>query len=617
MKMKIMLALLGLVLTTAVQAQYWQQRAEYEMEIDFDVTKHQFEGTQNLVYYNNSPDTLHSVFYHLYYNAFQPGSMMDVRSRTIPDPDRRVKDRIFKLKPEEEGYHKINELKQNGQAVEFVIEGTILEVKLNKPIMPGKKAQFDMKFSSQVPLQIRRTGRMNKEGIDYSMTQWYPKMAEYDLNGWHSNPYIGREFHGVWADFDVKITIQKDYVIGGTGYLQNPQEIGHGYEDKSKEVKAPEGDELTWHFVAPKVHDFAWAADPDYKHTTAQVTDGPLLHFFFQTDTLVENWDSLPPFAVQCFELMNERFGKYPYEQYSVIQGGDGGMEYPMATLITSHGSMRGLISVTVHESIHSWYQGLLATNESKFPWMDEGFTTYAQYYVLTQIYKSKTINPYGRSYGSYASLARSGKMEPLTTHADHYHLNSTYGISAYSRGAVFLHQLSYVVGQDNFDKGMLRYFHEWKYKHPTADDFKRVMEKQSGLELDWYFENWIGTTNYTDYSLKNIISTKGKTNVIIERKGEMPMPLDVIVTLKNGKQMCYYIPLRVMRGEKGADWYLGDAQVNLQKDWPWTFPMYELQMDHDLDDIVSIVIDPSGRMADVYPENNVYPFPAGTTFGQ
>lgn len=615
MKLKGMLVLAGLLMTTGVFAEYWQQHATYNMDIDFDVKTHRFTGDQKIVYTNNSPDTLHKVFYHLYFNAFQPGSMMDVRSRTIADPDRRVKDRIFKLKPDEIGYHKITSLKCNGKDVKFEMAGTILEVTLNKPILPGKKATFEMEFNSQVPKQIRRSGRDNKEGIDYSMTQWYPKMAEYDQDGWHSNPYIGREFHGVWADFDVNIKIDKNYVLGGTGYVQNPNEVGHGYQEDGAKLKPAEGDKVTWKFHAPQVHDFAWAADPDYKHTKVQVPDGPMLHFLYQTDTLAQNWDSLPQFAVQCFEIMNKRFGKYPYKQYSVIQGGDGGMEYPMATLITSHGSMAGLISVTVHESIHSWYQGVLATNESKFPWMDEGFTTYAQYTVLNEIYKSDRLNPFARSYNSYINLARSGDMEPLTTHADHYHLNSTYGISAYSRGCVFLHQLSYVVGQDNFDKGMIRYFNEWKFKHPTADDFKRVMEKQSGLELDWYFENWIGTNNYTDYSLKNIVSDKGKTNVTIERKGDFPMPVDVFVKLKNGDIICYYIPLVVMRGEKGDDSYLFGAPVKTQSDWPWTYPLYNLEIGYPLSEIEFIEIDPSGRLADIYPENNSYPLPAGTEF--
>ena len=244
----------------------WQQRAEYTMEIDMNVDNNQFDGKQKLVYYNNSPDTLTKVFFHLYFNAFQPGSMMDVRSRTIEDPDGRVGDRIFGLSPKEIGFHEIQSLKQDGKTLKYTVENTILEVELAKPILPNKKTTFDMAFKSQVPLQVRRSGRDNSEGIRYTMTQWYPKICEYDYQGWHANPYVGREFHGVWGDFDVKIKIDSDYIIASTGILQNPLQIGYGYEKAGEKVKRPNGDKLEWHFKAKNVHDFAWGADPDYAH---------------------------------------------------------------------------------------------------------------------------------------------------------------------------------------------------------------------------------------------------------------------------------------------------------------------------------------------------------------
>ncbi|HET6528865.1 MAG TPA: M1 family peptidase, partial [Balneolaceae bacterium] len=168
---------------------YWQQRVEYVMEIDVDAENHQFTGTQKLTYHNNSPDTLDRVFYHLYFNAFQPGSMMDVRSRTILDPDSRVGDRIYHLPKDEIGYQHINKLTQDGEPVEYFVDGTILEVTLDEPILPGESTVFYMEFESQVPRQIRRSGWMNKEGVEFSMSQWYPKISEYDEDGWHPTPY--------------------------------------------------------------------------------------------------------------------------------------------------------------------------------------------------------------------------------------------------------------------------------------------------------------------------------------------------------------------------------------------------------------------------------------------
>ena len=587
---------------------YWQQHASYQMEIDMDAAKHQLSGKQKLVYTNNSPDTLTKVFYHLYFNAFQPGSMMDVRSRTIRDADPRVADRISKLTPEEIGYHRIARLTQDGATLKHHVQGTILEVELAKPILPGNKSEFLMDFNSQVPLQIRRSGRDNAQGIEYSMTQWYPKMAEYDYEGWHADPYVGREFYGVWGDFDVKISIDKKYVIGGTGYLQNPNEIGHGYQALGTEVKQPLGEKLTWHFVAPQVHDFAWAADPDYIHDTKQVPNGPTLHFLYQPDT-AGHWAKLQNEMVEAFQIMSDKFGKYPYLQFSTIQGGDGGMEYPMATLVTSGRTYGGLLSVTVHEAFHNWYYGVLATNEAKYPWMDEGFTSYAQDHVLNALGGNKEANPHYGDLQRLAELHANGAEEPLTTHADHYQTNYCYGVSSYSKGAVFLMQLEYIVGKEAFWKGMMRYFNEWKFKHPTPNDFLRVMEKTSGLELSWFMDLWVGTTQFIDYSIEVIEKEKkGMTVIELKRNGQLPMPLDIRVVDKDGKVNWYYIPVGLMRGEKLAD----DNQSGrvLLPDWEWTHPTYEFEIDLKKRKIESITIDPSSRLADLNSTNGVYPFP-------
>lgn len=579
----------------------WQQRVAYTMDINMDVESHQFTGKQKLVYYNNSPDTLNKVYYHLFFNAFQPGSMMDVRSRTIMDPDRRVGDRISHLEDDEIGFQKVNTLKQNGKAVSYKIDGTILVVDLDKPILPNSKATFDMEFQAQVPLQIRRSGRDNAEGIAYSMAQWYPKMVAYDYEGWHTNPYIGREFHGVWGDYDVKITIDSAYTIGGSGYLQNPEEIGHGYTQEPVRQKVKKGN-LTWHFKAPNVHDFVWAADPDYVHTTAQVPNGPLLHFFYQEDTLAENWEHLPEYTVRAFQFMSEHYGKYPYEQYSVIQGGDGGMEYPMATLITGSRSFGSLVGVTAHELAHSWYQMVLASNESLYPWMDEGFTTYTSDIVMNDLFNIEG-NPHQGSYRSYFALVKMGLEEPLTTHADFYNTNRAYGVAAYSKGSIFLHQLGYVIGEENLQNSLKRYFNTWKFKHPNPTDFKRVVEKETGIQLDWYFQQWVNTTNTIDYGIKSVINVNDTTYITLKRTGLMPMPIDLQVEYGNGETVTYYIPLRIMRGEKPQEDKAHQRVV--LTDWPWTNPEYTLALPKKAAAIKSMEIDPSQRMADVDRDDN------------
>lgn len=608
MKIKVTSLIMAMLMTSAIafaQTERWQQAIDYEMEIDMDVDAHQFDGKQKVVYTNNSPDDLNKVYYHLFFNAFQPNSMMDVRSRTIKDPDRRVRDRISQLSEDEIGYQKIKSLKQNGKAVDYKVVGTILEVDLNSPIKAGENATFEMEFEAQVPAQIRRTGRDNAEGVSYSMSQWYPKMSEYDYQGWHADPYIGREFHGVWGDFDVKITIDEDYVLGGTGYIQNPEEVGHGYQANGTEGGKGKRGKLTWHFKAPNVIDFMWAADPEFKHVTAQVPNGPKLHFLYiDSDKTKENWELLPEYTIKAFEYISKTFGKYPYKKFSVIQGGDGGMEYPMGTLITGERSLGSLVGVTVHEMFHSWYQGVLASNELLYEWMDEGFTSFGSAETMNVIMEQGKENPQAGNYRGYFAIAESGYEEPMSTHADHYNTNFAYGRAAYSKGATFLGQMRYIVGEDVFYPAMRTYFDEWKFKHPNDNDFIRVMEKASGLELAWYKEYWAYSTKQIDYGINSVIEKDGKTFVTLEKVGKMPMPLEVNVTYKDGEEELVYIPLRMMRGERQ---FSDDANVKVLADWPWVFPTYTFELDRPAASIESMVIDEKEGMADVDRNNNSY----------
>ncbi|RAJ25650.1 peptidase M1-like protein [Gelidibacter algens] len=594
--------------------QYWQQHVDYTMAIDMDVKTYTYSGTQKLVYTNNSPDVLNRVFYHLYPNAFQPDSEMDARLKSIADPDGRMvtnlgtkaepnyESRISKLGPDEIGFIKVSSLLQDGKQVAHETQGTVLIVTLNDPIQPGGSTTFDMVFDAQVPLQIRRSGRNSKEGVALSMAQWYPKLAEYDDEGWHADPYIAREFYGVWGDFDVKITIDKNYTIGGTGYLQNPNDIGHGYGTEA--VKKQKGKTLTWHFKAPNVHDFTWAADQNYIHDKLQVENGPMLHFLYKNSMPaenLENWKKLQPITAQLMQYFSTHIGDYPYDQYSVIQGGDGGMEYGMSTLIVGEGSFNGLISVTAHEMAHSWFQFLLASNESKHSWMDEGFTSYIQDKAMDAISGKNSDNPFSGSYRSYTALANSDREQPQTTHSDRYTYNRSYSISAYSKGSVFLSQLGYIIGEDNLDKTIKRYFKEWAFKHPKPMDVIRIAEKVSGLELDWYLMDWTQTTNTIDYAIKTADSEGNTTTVTLERIGLMPMPLDLEITFADGTKTQYYIPLRMMRGAKPTP-----GATSVLTDWAWAYPTYTFDIQKPKSAITSITIDPRGYMADVNRENNV-----------
>jgi len=579
---------------------YWQQHVDYTMEVKMDVNTFNYGGTQKLIYTNNSPDELEQVFYHLYYNAFQPGSEMDVRSITIADADSRVGDRISKLQKEDFGFLNIISLTQNKIPLKYTVVGTVLEVQLNKPIKSGESATFEMTFEGQVPPVIRRAGKNNREGVALSMAQWYPKMAEYDFEGWHADPYISREFHGVWGNFDVKLTLDKNYTVGGTGYLQNPNEIGHGYGIKEKKN---DSDLLTWHFVAPNVHDFTWAADPNFIHDTLQVPNGPMLHFLYKKSLkrkYTKHWKDLQIPTSEIMQYYSKNVGKYPYEQYSVIQGGDGGMEYGMCTLITGERSFESLLGVTAHEIGHTWFQFLMASNESKHPWLDEGFAEYTCTLIENTILGVETSEPMKRHFNRYFELALSGIEQPMSTHADRFAYNNSYSISTYSKGALVLAQLRYIIGEENFWDTLKKYYNDWAFKHPTPNNFIRCAEKISGLELEWFLTDWTQTTNTIDYGVKNAVALEGQTVITLERIGLMPMPVEVQLLMKDGSKKEYYIPLQMMRGEKPLR-----NNETLLKDWAWAYPEYRFSVDVNLENIESITIDVNKETADINKENN------------
>lgn len=622
------------------QPDRWQQKIKYKIDVDVNEKNNTFSGKEFIDYYNNSPDTLKKIYFHLYWNAFQPNSSMDVRSlelgkisprsdkagNSIPDWDARVKDRISKLSKNEIGIQHVSTIKISGVEQQLKEHETILEVELSKPILPKSVTAIEVVFNAQVPIQIRRSGRNNAEGIEYSMSQWYPKMVEYDYQGWNANQYIAREFYGVWGDYEVKINIDKKFLVAATGVLQNANSIGFGYEDPNKKITPQSGQKNTWIFKGQNIHDFVWAADTAYKHLSKKIRNGLTINVFYkekdaETDSA---WNNVLWAAEKVLPFIEKNFGAYPYPQYSFIQGGDGGMEYAMATLIKGPS-----LGTVFHEWMHSWYQQILGTNESLFGWMDEGLTSYAEnlvmdYYnenysqqspYINSLVKAKILNDFVtdknklpthqfNEYNAYTRLANSGYEEPLTTHADHFNTNYGYSNAAYRKGAVFINQLGYLVGDEMRNKILLEYYNTWKFKHPNANDFIRVAEKTSGLTLQWYKEYWVYSTKTIDYKIGsvNIDEENGLPQITIERVGKMPMPIDVLIIYKDGTQEMHYIPLDLMLGNKMAE----DSTTRIiHEEWRWTHPKYKFNIDKKLIDIKSIEIDPSMRMADLSRINN------------
>lgn len=595
------------------QPDRWQQKAKYDINVDVNVQTNIISGTQKLEYTNNSPDKLNKVYFHLYWNAFQPGSEMDVRSRELgkilingkPDWDSRVRDRISKLTPSEIGYEKITSLKMNGVEEPVKLHGTILEVDLTKAILPKSKVNFDLVFEDQVPIQIRRSGRDNAEGVRYSMSQWYPKLCEYDYEGWHTEQYVAREFYGVWGDYDVTIKIDKSYKLGGTGILVNASQIGWGYDKPGTPLKNISSAERTWHFIGKNVHDFVWAADPDYEHIVKHKYGVTINVIYKKSDSLEQGWQTLADAAVIVLPYMEKRFGKYDYPQYSFIQGGDGGMEYPMATLIKGPG-----LGAAFHEWMHSWYQMMLGSNENEYPWMDEGFASYGQeevsaYYDKVMGIEGSKALPLNHSgaYRSYYYFQKLDLAEPMTTNSDHYNTNLAYEINAYPKGEILLEQLGYIVSDSVRDKILLEYYKLWRFKHPNPNDFFKVAQDVSGIQLGWYKEYWLNTTKTIDYSIDSLWQVGDVTNIRLRRLGQMPMPIDLELTFRDSTKELHYIPMDMMLAGKPAE---SNEKRFVHPEWNWTNPTYVVQFDHPLSQLVKAEIDPTKRMADVNLDNNV-----------
>jgi hypothetical protein len=620
------LCLVALLLALPAGAQspeQWGQDVDYEMDVRLNTETHRVDGHQVLTYTNNSPDTLRTVYYHLYFNAFDPGSMMAERHRHLPDPDGRTVPRIFNLTPSEQGWQKVESLTQDGTPVSYDVHDTVLRVDLNEPIPPGTSTTFEMDYRSQVPLQTRRSGRNSRgDSIDYSMTQWFPKLAEYDERGWHANPYINREYYAPFGEFDVRITLPAEYTIGATGVLQNPDEVGHGYAIDGDGTWRPsdlqtDRDSLTWHFRAEDVHNFAWSADPEYIHD--KVTADGTTHHILYKEEVAEQWRPLKNDMPDLTAFFNQEYGDYPYPQMTVAQGGDGGMEYPMFTVVSSYdgpafeekSSYQSVLGTTVHEFAHMWYYSSLGSNEADYAWMDEGFTSYATEEGMAHLL-DRPANHTGTRIG-VVTMHDLGLAEPFSTPADWFETNLAYGITSYTGGQMLVDMMGYVIGDEQRDQWLKRYYRERKDAHPDPYDLELFAEKESGLMLDWYFSQFTESTRAVDDAITDLDQQRRGDSVAVdltlERKGDARMPQDVKLTLADGSTQWLNVPLLTMHGHKPVpnDWIVTEP-------WPWVAPENTVSVTLPAR-VEEAVIDPNGQTPDVNRLNNSTSFPLETRF--
>jgi hypothetical protein len=611
--MKNIFSIILIGITVIINAQknaYYQQFASYKIDVDVDANNFSYQGKQEITYENNSPDELKVVYFHLYWNAFKPNSMMDQRvSSQGKNGDSRLQQngisRLASIPKTEEGTQNIHFIKQNGKNLKFDIQETIMKVELAEPLKPNSKTTFTMEWDAVIPKQIRRSGRNNTEGIAMTMTQWYPKIVEYDYDGWATFDYIGREFHAPFANFDVTIKIDKDYIIGAGGTLENPEEV-KGYSNSSN-VLADNQNKATWRWTAKNILDFAWAADKDYTVDSFTIVDGPKVYLVYQKNDKTIYWEQSKPYIEKYFQLMNATFGRYVYPSYAFVQGGDGGMEYGMCTMILGEAKkLEDLCGLMFHEGSHSWYQQMLATNESMRPWMDEGFTSYAESFVMDRLFPpiQPQPNPFVNTINNYRKFVKSGKEEPAVWLGDHHDDGKAYTFSTYVKGELFLVQLGYIVGEPALSAIMKEYYQQWKLKHPTDRDFMHIAQKISGMDLKWFQHYWINTTKTIDYAIKEIKFEGKSTTVTLINKGGVPMPIDFSILTNDKKVINYYIPTNLTHVWKKKD-VIGDFKT--LDYWAWTQQEYTFVIPYPKEQLTALGIDFSQRLADVNLEDNYY----------
>jgi hypothetical protein len=625
MKKLIALSLFFAVNIFAQPADYWQQHVSYTISGTLIDSIHSFDGKLSVVYANNSPDTLHEVWFHLYYNAFQPGSMMHERSKTLND--RGVAEKIDHYKRSDWGEQKISNVSVDGNDAKFEITGTVMKVILSKPLAPKSSINISLPFFVTIPPLTRRGGWMNADGIKYSMSQWYPKICEYDREGWHHQEYIAREFYGVYGDFDVTMNVPSKFCVGSTGQCQNPEEAGWGYDQIAKGVKkgkaypdsvakAKPNPMTSWHFKASNVHDFAWVAH-EYIHEWGTWSDTVTVHCLYKPSE-EKYWAEAMPNTFKMLDHHSKKVGWYQYRNFTNTHGGDGGMEYPQLIMDGSPG-----LGLIMHEGGHQWFYGMIGNNETRYAYLDEGFTEFIEMTGVEATYgRHHERDPYRDTswltrmfipepdmrrdyYRSYLDLAAAGYEEPLTIPHDWFRESVNAG-QVYFKTLAGLAQLEYVLGDSVFWAGMKEYFLRWHFHHPNLNDFKRTMQDVSGADLDYYFDEWFGSTKTVSYGIYKINSDKQddgtfKTTIKGYNAGLAVLPVDLTLHYEDGSTGIATIPLSVNQGlaykkpEGGRiffsnwDWvkthYNGSAITPKEVDW--------------------VEIDTSYRMMDLFRADN------------
>jgi hypothetical protein len=608
---------------------YWQQDVNYSINARIDETTHVIEASETLDYWNNSPDTLHYVYFHLFQNAFIKGSHL----HQLEDANHVAK---HFGKYEEEGLGiVVSNITYNGTPARTELDNTVMKVYLDKPLYPNGKVSFQMDFKTYYDngATRRRMKMYDAWGfMHYNGVQWFPKICVYDRKfGWDTYQHLNKEFYADFGTYSVSLDFPSNYVVEATGELQNrkdvlPDDLRQKLDIKNfakkKWNEAPsiitpyvKGERKVWKYKASNVHDFAFTADPSYR--IGNTTWNGVECVAIAQEPHAAGWQNGAEYVAKIIKTFSEDIGMYQYPKMVAADAADG-MEYPMLTL--DGGSDPGYRGLLVHEIGHNWFYGMVGSNETYRAAMDEGFTQFLTAWGLRRIdgnnlkegrpkskYKRKFKEPVDvldlRVLNAYTIDALNKNEMPLNTHSNDF--NDALGHEGgyrlvYYKTASMLYNLQYTLGDTLFSKAMKNYFNQWRFAHPYFEDFRNSIIQYTNVDLNWFFDQWLETTKTLDYSVGRIkrISGNDSFTISFERKGQMQMPIDFTVTARDGNKHNFHIP---------NTWFTKETSATVLPKWYGWGRLNQTYSAHVQvpAGISHVQIDTTNRLADMDYEDN------------
>lgn len=610
-------------------AAYWQQDVYYKIDARIDETTHIIHGTQQLEYWNNAPDTLKYVYFHLYQNAFVKGSHLHALEEA-----QYIKPRLGQYEAAGLGTE-VENIRVDGEAAATEMDNTILKVHLPKPLAPGNFIVFTMDFRTYFDRGGTRRRMQMWDAwsfTHYNGVQWYPKISVYDRKfGWDTHQHMNKEFYGEFGVFDVSLDFAANYVAEATGVLQNRDEVLppalrekldiKNFADKPwgepPSIVTPyeKGVRKTWRYLAENVHDFAFTADPSYRIGTTYWNGIECVGLVQEPHA--SRWQQSAELVADIIRTFSKDIGMYAYPKMVAADARDG-MEYPM--LILGGGAEPGYRGLLVHEIAHNWFYGMVGSNETYRAALDEGLTQFLTAWGLDKIdgeyikvnppeswYRKLFHEPVqskdARVFNRYLRTAISGKELPLNTHSDDFHNalghGGGYGM-VYYKTATMLYNLQYTLGDSLFQAALQYYFEQWKMAHPYFEDFRNSIIQFTGVDLNWFFDQWLETTKNIDYKIRRIRKIPGTDSfaVTFKRKGQMQMPVDFTITENKGTTQHFHIP---------NTWFTKQTEASVLPKWYGWGKLHHTYTARIRapKGIRSITIDTSERLADIYPLDN------------